>query len=100
LKEAVQWVAANYASDPTAVHAGSVPYLRLWGIVAGGWQMARAARIASDKLAAGAADAAFYRAKIATARFFADYLLSQADGWKQRVLATAPGAMALADEAF
>jgi hypothetical protein len=98
LDEAVQWVASTFATDPDAVHAGAVPYLMLWGTVAGGWQMARAARVAADKLAAGTVDSAFYRAKIATARFYADYLLTQADGLKQRAMTAGPGVMALAAE--
>ena len=56
----------------------SVPYLALWGLVAGGWQLARGARAASTQLAEGGGDADFYRGKIATARFYADCLLPQA----------------------
>ena len=59
-------------------HAGAVPFLKLMGIVCGGWQMARAAVAAQAQLARREGDAAFLKAKIGTARFFADHFLSQA----------------------
>ena len=68
----------NAMSDLNLAFACSVPYLKLWGIVAGGWQMARAAQIAAAKIAAGDPEAEFYRAKLATARFYADHVLSAA----------------------
>ena len=68
---------AKVKSDPNAVFAGSVPYLKLAGIVFGGWQMARALLVASDKRGE---DESFYGAKIATAQFFAEHILSQAPG--------------------
>ncbi|MGH8714427.1 MAG: acyl-CoA dehydrogenase, partial [Casimicrobiaceae bacterium] len=41
LDQAVDWVVQAFAGAPRAAHAASVPYLRLWGLVAGGWQLAR-----------------------------------------------------------
>ena len=64
LEAVVDYVVGNTKTDIKAVFAGSVPYLRLAGIVLGGWQMARAALIAQQKLEAGADDAPFYQAKI------------------------------------
>jgi len=77
LESVVAFVLANFKSDANAVFAGSVPYLKLAGIVLGGWQMARALLVALDKQAE---DRAFYTAKIATAHFYADHVLSQASG--------------------
>jgi hypothetical protein len=57
------------------VFAGSVPYLKLAGVVLCGWQMARAL-LAAD--ANRASDAAFYGAKIAIAQFYAEHVLVQA----------------------
>jgi alkylation response protein AidB-like acyl-CoA dehydrogenase len=99
LAEAGEWVVANYGVDVRAVSAGAVPFLRLFGVVAGGWQMARAALVASEKIAAGD-DNPFYHAKIASARFFADHLLVQAGGLSSTVIAGAGAAMALADDQF
>jgi len=96
----VDFVVANTKSDPRAVFAGSVTYLKLAGIVLGGWQMARAALVAQRKLDAGDGDAAFYRAKIATARFFADHILSQADGMRHAIVVGSAGVLALDVDQF
>jgi hypothetical protein len=98
--DCVTWLVENYATDPKAVHAGAVPFLKLMGIVCGGWQMARAALAAQAALDRGDGDAGFLKAKIATARFFADHVLSQAPGLRDAVLEGAAGVLALADEQF
>ena len=77
LAEASQWIGMTAMGDLRKAVACSVPYLRLWGITAGGWQMARAARIAAGKIAAGDPESDFYQAKIATAAFYATHVLSQ-----------------------
>ncbi|KQY08817.1 acyl-CoA dehydrogenase [Massilia sp. Root133] len=100
LEAVVDYVVTNTKADPRAVFAGSVLYLKLAGIVLGGWQMARAAIVARQKLDAGAGDAAFYRAKIATARFFADHMLAQADGLRHAIVDGAAGVLALDVEQF
>jgi alkylation response protein AidB-like acyl-CoA dehydrogenase len=100
LEAVVDYVVANTRSDPRAVFAGSVTYLKLAGIVLGGWQMARAALAAQRKLDAGDGDAAFYRAKIATARFFADHILSQAEGLRHAIVEGSAGVLALDVEQF
>jgi butyryl-CoA dehydrogenase len=100
LEDVVNFVTANMKSDIKGVFAGSVPYLKLAGIVLGGWQMARAALVAERKLKAGEGDAKFYQAKIATARFFADHFLSQAAGYRTAIVEGGTGVMALAEEQF
>ena len=100
LEEVVTYVAGNMKSDIKAVFAGSVPYLKLAGIVLGGWQMARAALIADQKLQAGEGDASFYKAKIATARFFADHILSQAAGYRTAIVDGSAGVLALTEDQF
>ena len=67
-----------FAQDPARALAGSAPYLRLMGIVAGGWLMARSALAAERRLAEGRGDPRFATAKIATARFFAEHMLATA----------------------
>jgi 3-(methylthio)propanoyl-CoA dehydrogenase len=98
--ECIEWIVANYGRDPKAVHAGAVPFLKLAGLVCGGWQMARAAALAQRKLMAGDGDAAFLRAKLGTARFYADHLLTQTLGLHQAVMYGAPGVLALDEEQF
>ncbi|MGV8891421.1 MAG: acyl-CoA dehydrogenase [Burkholderiaceae bacterium] len=100
LEEVIAYVAGNMKSDIKAVFAGSVPYLKLAGIVLGGWQMARAALIAEQKLQAGVADAKFYQAKIGTARFFADHILSQAAGYRIAIVDGSAGVLALTEDQF
>ena len=96
----VDWLKETYNADPKAAAAGSVPLLKLMGLVTGGWQMARAALAARRRLDAGEGDAAFYNAKIATARFFADHFLTQVPGLALSVTQGAAGALALEDEQF
>ncbi len=100
LEETVEHVLGAFRGDVRAVFAGSVPYLRLAGIVLGGWQMARAALAADAALAAGDGDAGFLAAKIATARFFADHLLTQASALRAAAVEGAAGTLAMPEEAF
>jgi alkylation response protein AidB-like acyl-CoA dehydrogenase len=100
LEQVVDYVVANARGDIKGVFAGSVVYLKLAGIVLGGWQMARAALVAQAKLDAGEGDANFYRAKVTTARFFADHFLSQADGMRHAIVEGSPGVLALPADQF
>ena len=100
LADCAEWIAKTYGSDIKAVHAGSVPFLKLTGIVAGGWQMARAALVARKKIASGDGDRSFYEAKIGTARFYADHVLAQVGGLRDTVVKGAAGVMALAELQF
>ncbi|MFA7292023.1 MAG: acyl-CoA dehydrogenase [Rhodocyclaceae bacterium] len=99
LEQAADWIVANYSKDVRAVSVGAVPFLWLFGIVAGGWQMARAALVSQAKIDAGEKDA-FYASKIVTTRFFADHQLSRAAGLASTVIDGAAGALALEDAAF
>ena len=100
LAAATQWIVDNHPRDPNAVAAVSVPYLKLWGTVAGGWLMACAALVAESKLAAGEGDAGFYRTKIATARFYAEHILPQAAALSSQVVNGAGSVTALGEEQF
>ena len=100
LRDASRWIGINARSDVNAACACSVPYLKLWGVVAGGWQMARAAKIAAARLAAGDAEADFYRAKLTTARFYADHVLSQTAWLQHQIVAGSAAVMRLADAGY
>src|SRR5450631_1859065 len=76
LTQATEFIGKSAATDLNTAFACSVQYAKLWGVVAGGWQMARAAGISAKKVAAGDSDP-FYAAKLVTARFYADHVLSQ-----------------------
>ncbi|MES2015699.1 MAG: acyl-CoA dehydrogenase [Pseudomonadota bacterium] len=100
LEAVVEYVAANMKSDIKAVFSGSVLYLKLAGIVLGGWVMARAALVAQQKLDEVEGDASFYKAKIATARFFADHILTQASGLRTAIVEGSAGVLALSEDQF
>jgi 3-(methylsulfanyl)propanoyl-CoA dehydrogenase len=94
----VEFIVASSAKDPRPAFAGAVPFLKLMGIVAGGWQMGRAAIAAERKLPSG--DRSFLEAKIATARFYADHVLVQAPALRNTVVNGAAGVMALSEDQF
>jgi alkylation response protein AidB-like acyl-CoA dehydrogenase len=67
--DATEWLLDRGARDPNAALAGAGPYLRMFGLVTGGWLMARSANAAIDH---GPAD------MMATARFYVEQLLPEA----------------------
>ena len=85
--EATEWLAANAKTDLSGVLTAAVPYLHLAVTVCGGWFMGKAALAAAGYLDKGEGDLAFYRAKIATARFYADQMLPQATSYGETVRA-------------
>ena len=99
-QDATEWLLANHDRHPREAAAGATPYLKLTGVVAGGWQMALAARIARDLTQAGATDDAFLRGKIATSRFYAEHVLPEAEAWRLEVTSGAASTLALADTSF
>jgi 3-(methylthio)propanoyl-CoA dehydrogenase len=102
LEESVNFIVASFKSDVRAAFSGSVPYLKLTGIVLGGWQMARAAMVAAELVEknAPATDIDFLRSKIATARFFAEHILSQSAGLRTAIVDGGVGVMAMAESQF
>jgi alkylation response protein AidB-like acyl-CoA dehydrogenase len=100
VSDSVDYILANAGKDPNAAFAGAVPFLKLMGIVAGGWQMARAALIAEARLSKKEGDQGFYAAKLATARFYADQMLTQAPGLAVTVVSGAASVMALPEDQF
>jgi len=76
LREATTWILTNGASDPNNALAAATPYLRMFGIVAGGWVMARQALAARTR----GVDDPFNAAKLETARFYVEELLPHVHG--------------------
>ncbi|ABN85295.1 Acyl-CoA dehydrogenase [Burkholderia pseudomallei] len=99
LSAVVDFVVANVKGDPNAVFAGSVPYLKLAGVVLCGWQMARALLVAQQKRAD---DPKFYDAKIALAQFYAEHILAQAGGLEASIVGAkgGQGVFALTEDQF
>ncbi|HEY2138177.1 MAG TPA: acyl-CoA dehydrogenase [Xanthobacteraceae bacterium] len=75
LARSTTWLLARLATEPDAALAGATPYLRLFGLAAGGCMLADEA-LAALRLTDGA-DAP---GRVATARFFAENLATAAGG--------------------
>ena len=99
LLDVVDFVVSHTKANPNAAFAGSVPYLMLAGNVVAGWQLGRSLLAAQQELDEGV-DADFMRAKITTARFYADHLLTRAPGMRDSIVEGADSVTALALEAF
>ncbi|KQP15213.1 acyl-CoA dehydrogenase [Pseudorhodoferax sp. Leaf267] len=95
--EVVDFIAGHGRSDPNAAYAGSVPYLLLAGNLVAGWQLARALLVAEQQRGE---DAAFMQAKIVTARFYADHILTRIPGQRDAIVDGAGSVTALALDAF
>ena len=90
LREATDWIMSHRLAEPNDALAGATPYLRLFGLVIGGWLLARSALAASRLLRdASGSEAIFPREKIGTARFYAEQLLPQSAGLLPAVTAGA-----------
>ncbi len=99
LSVVIDFIIANAKRDPNAVFAGSVPYLKLAGVVLGGWQMARALLVATEKYEE---DPSFHGAKIATAQFYAEHVLTQSSGLEISIVTakSSESMLALSEDQF
>ncbi|MBL0423169.1 acyl-CoA dehydrogenase [Ramlibacter sp. AW1] len=97
--EVVDFMVGRAKAEPNAAYAGSVTYLMLAGQLLVGWQLARSLLVAQALLAQGEA-ADFMKAKIGTAHFFADHVLSRAPGLRDSIVEGGDSVMALPPEAF
>jgi alkylation response protein AidB-like acyl-CoA dehydrogenase len=95
LEAATRWIVDTFPNNAKAVAAVAVPYLKLFGTVAGGWMMARAALVAREKLRQPGADRDFLEAKLATARFYAEHELPRAIPLAREVTRGAESVLAL-----
>jgi alkylation response protein AidB-like acyl-CoA dehydrogenase len=92
LAEASRWMGSALQRSPEAAMAGATPYLRLFGLAAGGVYLARGALAAARDGAAAQ--------PIAIARFFAENLATAATGLKDAVVGGADATLMLAPEAL
>ena len=99
LVDVIEFVAGNTKASPNAVFSGSVPYLMLAGNVMAGWQLARALLVAQQAVADGK-EVAFMQAKVVTARFYADHILTKAQGLRDSIVEGSDSVTALALDAF
>jgi acyl-CoA dehydrogenase len=100
VRAAAAWLVPTYGAQTRLAHAVAVPYLKLWGIVTGGWQLGRGALVAAKHLREGTGDARFLTAKIHTARYYADSILSQAGALGRSITQASDAALAMTVEQF
>ena len=93
LEKSANAIVAAAAKDPRLAAAVGEPYLRLWGVVACGWQMALATDAAAKKLQQEDQEQeedSFYRDKIQTARFYFSSEMPKAGYLAELISASAP----------
>ena len=95
LQETAMWIGGNALKDAKGTFAGAVPFLMMWGYVAGGWMMLKAALIAAQRL-----DDPFYATKLTTARYYADHVLPKVAGYKHEITHGGASTLALTEEQF
>jgi acyl-CoA dehydrogenase len=93
LAEASRWMGATLQKNPDAALAGATPYLRLFGLAAGGVYLAKGALAAARNGSATGQP-------IALARFFAENLATAATGLKDTVTSGADSTLMVAPEAL
>ena len=77
LSNATATILESATRDPRSPFHKSFDYLMLFGVTAGGWQMARAARAAQEMLDAGDGNSDFCQAKILSCLYYARQVLPQ-----------------------
>src|SRR5918996_6439636 len=100
LQQVTLHVAQQGLRNPDEAGAASCDYLRLFALVAMAYVWARMAAIAHTRLAEGADDAAFYRAKLDTARFFMTKMLPESGALFAQIMAGGAPLMQFEDAAF
>jgi alkylation response protein AidB-like acyl-CoA dehydrogenase len=100
LQSATMWLMQNGPANPDNAGAASYSYMNLMGLVTLGLMWLRMAKASGAALANGAEDADFHKAKLMTARFYAERILPQAGAERRKIEAGAESIMALPVEAF
>ncbi|MGB0720660.1 MAG: acyl-CoA dehydrogenase C-terminal domain-containing protein, partial [Bdellovibrionales bacterium] len=100
LQQSTAMIAQKGLKNPDEAGAASVDYLRQFALVALAYMWCLMVQAAQQKLASGDGDAAFYNAKIDTARFFMARVLPESDARFKMVMAGADTLMALDAEGF
>jgi len=93
LAEATRWMGGALQKNQEAALSGATPYLRLFGLAAGGIYLARGALAATRNGASGGP-----AQSIAVARFFAENLATAAPGLKDTIVGGAESALAVEPE--
>lgn len=78
LTRSTDWIAKTFIENPDYVSGNAVHYLKLLGIVAGGWLMGKAAMAAEQNKDKNPTKVTFLNSKLLSCRFFADHCLVEA----------------------
>ena len=100
LQASTMWLMQNGMANPNNAGAAAYPYMTLLGTVCLGLMWLRMAEASTALLANGAEDADFHRAKLVTARFYAERILTETQSLRRKIEAGAESLMALPAEAF
>jgi alkylation response protein AidB-like acyl-CoA dehydrogenase len=98
LRQASRSLLETWERDKARALAGASPYLTLFGVVAGGWLLAKGALAAQRRRAAGEGDPAWLAAQLTLARFYADNLLPRAAGLATMALAGSDSVLTMAED--
>ncbi|MDP6862641.1 MAG: acyl-CoA dehydrogenase [Acidimicrobiales bacterium] len=79
-REAAVWLGGRLAGQPNDAAAGSVPFMRVAGVVVGAYYLARSAQVAQELLDSGKGDPDFLNDKITIALFYAEQILPTVAG--------------------
>jgi hypothetical protein len=80
MREAALWLGGRLGTQHNDAAAGAAPFLRLAGVVVGGYYLARSAQVAQQLLDAGDGDVDFLNDKIATSLFYGEQILPTVAG--------------------
>ncbi|HYD65075.1 acyl-CoA dehydrogenase C-terminal domain-containing protein, partial [Azospirillum sp.] len=100
LQQATGIIAQKGMNDPEEAAAAATDYLRLFGLVALGWMWLKMVKAARAKQSQGEGGAAFYNAKLTTARFYMTKLLPQVNTLFITIMAGAKPLMEMEDALF
>ena len=100
LRSATDFILGVSPNDPEEAAAAATDYLRLFGRVALAFMWARMAKVAAEKLPTANGDAGFYRAKLATARFYFDRILPEVGSLLTTIQTGKASMMGLEEMAF
>ena len=100
LESTLAWMLDTYPGETNRAAHGAVPFLHLFGIVAGGWMMARSSIAAKAGIAKANGNAQFLEGKLLNARFYADHWLPRTSALREIVCGDTGAALDMAEDAF
>src|SRR3712207_2759433 len=85
LQAGTMWLMQNAMANPNNAGSAAYAYMQLMGVVALGHMWLLMAKASHEALDAGASDAAFYEAKLITARHYAERFFPDAGALRRKI---------------